>query len=156
MNRFPELNLPNIRLRASRRGGNDYVWDALRGCWLLLTPEEWVRRHVIGWLTSTDMGVSEVNIIQEFPVALGGALQRADIVVAAEDGKFSLLVECKAANIELDSCVLDQAIRYNSIVGARYIMLTNGLLHYFYATSDGTDYTRLDSIPDLSNVNFTN
>lgn len=133
----------------SKRGSCDYVWDGLRGCWLALTPEEWVRRHVIEWLIS-DMGVPSAGIVQEYPVSIGGMSQRADIVVSTEGRGFSLLVECKAADVELDASVLDQAVRYNSIIGARYIMLTNGVRHYFYVTWNGMDYSRLDSVPDLS------
>ena len=39
---------------------------------------------------------------------------------------------------------------YNSVVRARYIMLTNGLRHYFFAAGDGTDYERLGTVPDLA------
>lgn len=151
MNRFPVLNLPNIKLRASRRGGCDCVWDGLRGCWLVLTPEEWVRRHVIEWLIS-DMKIVPVNIIQEYCVSVGGTQQRADIVIVSADRRYAMLVECKAADVDIDAAVLDQAIRYNSVVGARYIMITNGLRHYFYVTWNGVDYSRLDSVPDLSSL----
>lgn len=146
MSRYPALNLPPVRLRGSRREGEEYVWDPLRGCWLRLTPEEWVRRHVVGWLADC-MKVAPSGIVQEFPVGLGGSVQRADIVVVTPAGRPAMLVECKAADITVDACVLDQAMRYNSVVGARYIMITNGLKHYFFVTWNGTDYSRLDRLP---------
>jgi hypothetical protein len=64
-------------------------------------------------------------------------------------GKPLMLVECKCADVRIDSCVLDQAVRYNSIVGARHVMLTNGLVHYFYTTDDGVNYAPSDSAPEL-------
>lgn len=131
------------------REGGDYVWDGLRGCWLSLTPEEWVRRHVIGWLLR-DAGIPPANIVQEYPLLLGGIRQRADIVVTGRRQEALLLVECKAADIAVGRSVLDQAVRYNSVVKAPYLMLTNGLQHYFFATGDGTSYERLDAVPDLS------
>ena len=149
MDRYPALNLPPVRLRAAHRHGEERVWDGLRGCWLLLTPEEWVRRRVIGWLSDC-IGIPAVNIIQEYPLSLGGTRQRADIVVTGRGQQAVMLVECKAADIAIDQCVLDQAVRYNSVVRARYIMLTNGLRHYFFAAGDGTDYERLGTVPDLA------
>ena len=45
--------------------------------------------------------------------------------------------------------VLAQAVRYNSVLGARYIILTNGLRHYCCECRDG-GYVQLDGFPDLS------
>lgn len=149
--KYPKLNFPPVKLRASRRHGADYVWDSVRGCWLLLTPEEWVRRHALGWLTG-DRGIDSINIIQEYPVSVEGIHQRADIVVTGHGGNPALLVECKSPGIAMDSSVLDQAVRYNNVVKARYIMLTNGLKHYCYVTYNGKDYSALDSPPDLADV----
>lgn len=39
MSELPKLNFPAIRLRARRRGDGVEVWDALRGIYLVLTPE---------------------------------------------------------------------------------------------------------------------
>ena len=148
MKKYPELNLPAMRLRAINRGGCDYVWDSLRGTWLVLTPEEWVRRHVINWLTAIE-AIPTTSILQEYPIHLNGTSQRADIVVVDRRGEPVMTVECKAPDIPVDSVVLDQALRYNSVVGARYIMITNGLVHYFHATWDGVSYSQCTEIPDI-------
>ena len=52
MSGLPKLNFPAIRLRARRRGDGVEVWDSLRGIYLVLTPEEWVRQHLIAYLTA--------------------------------------------------------------------------------------------------------
>jgi Uncharacterized conserved protein len=148
---YPKLNFPPVKLRAARRDGADFVWDSVRGCWLLLTPEEWVRRHVIGWLEA-DRGVNRMNILQEYPVSVEGMPQRADIVVTGRNGEPALLVECKSPGIAIGDSVLDQAVRYNNVIKARYIMLTNGLKHYCYVTYNGTDYSTLGSFPDLMDI----
>lgn len=151
MDAYPKLNLPPVKLRAAKRDGADYVWDPMRGCWLLLTPEEWVRRHVVDWLVRY-IGVEPVNIMQEYPVLVESMPQRADAVVNDRNQKPLMLIECKAAGVKIDAAVLDQAIRYNNVVGAAYLMLTNGLKHYFYVTYDGRSYSPLESLPDLSNI----
>ena len=140
-----------MKLRAAHRGGCDYVWDSLRGTWLVLTPEEWVRRHVINWMTQIET-IPTVAIIQEYPLRLNGASQRADIVIVSREGDPVMLVECKAPEVTIDSEVLDQAMRYNSVLGARHIMLTNGLVHYFYTTWDGISYSQCAEIPDFGSM----
>ncbi len=143
---YPKLNLPSCRLRVTERAGATYVWDALRGRWLALTPEEWVRRHVIAFL-SESAGVAAANICQEYPVDLNGAHQRADIVVTC-GGQPLMLVECKAPGVAVCGSTLDQAFRYNAVAGARYVMLTNGLDHYLYEVAGG-EYIPLKDFPDL-------
>lgn len=146
MAELPKLNFPAIRLRARKRDGGCEVWDPLRGSWLVLTPEEWVRRHLIQWLIGR--GVAPQRIIQEYPVPLNGQPQRADVVVVDRQGRPQLVAECKAAGVKIDRSVLDQAARYNSVAGARYLMLTNGLTHYLYACTGGR-YEPLSELPEL-------
>ncbi len=135
MDGLPKLNFPAVRLRARRVGGGVEVWDPVRGMWLVLTPEEWVRRHLIGWIEGR--GIEPQRIVQEWPVRLNGQPQRADVVVVDRQGRPLLLAECKAASVRIDGTVLDQAVRYNSVVGAPWLMLTNGLTHYFYTCAEG-------------------
>ena len=126
MPKLPKLNLPPIRLRGKREGGHDYIWDSLRGMFLVLTPEEWVRQHIIGYLIN-HLGYAPQSISLEHPVELNGMAQRADIVVFNKEAKPEILVECKAPEIPLTDSVLAQAVRYNSVLGARYILLSNGI-----------------------------
>ena len=120
-----------------------YIWDSLRQKWLLLTPEEWVRQHTIGWLVS-EMNIPALRITQEYPVNINGQHQRADIVVIDEFAKPHILVECKAPDINIDNEVAMQACRYNAVVGANYIMLTNGQKIFCYEY-DGRSYRPVKS-----------
>ena len=131
-----KLIFPTISPRLKSEEGEKFIWDSLRGKWLVLTPEEWVRQHTIGWLV-THKGIPALRITQEYPVKINSLNQRADIVVMNEFAKPHILVECKAPDVILDHEVVMQAIRYNSIVGARYILLTNGLKLYGYEYADG-------------------
>ena len=94
MSEFPKLNFPAIRLRARRRGGQVEVWDDLRGIYLVLTPEEWVRRHLIAYLVS-HCGVLPKRIVQEYAVPVNGQPQRADVVVVG-DGAEPLVLDRKS------------------------------------------------------------
>lgn len=122
---YPKLIFPPLSLRARRKGDRTEVWNSVRRIWQLLTPEEWVRRHVVEWLVGSH-GVQRVNIVEEYGVDVNNQPQRADIVVFDRDIAV-LLIECKAADVAIDRSTVDQAFRYNAVVGARYVMLTNGL-----------------------------
>ncbi len=145
MNDLPKLNFPPVQLRARRNGAKVEVWDDLRGMYLVLTPEEWVRRHAIAYLCRF-CGASPLRIVQEYPVALNGQAQRADIVVVDDHAQPLLVVECKAPSVEISQQTFMQAVRYNSVLNARYIVLTNGLRHFCYETV-GEQYRRMDSFP---------
>ncbi len=145
MSELVKLNFPAIRLRARRRGKQVDVWDELRGIWLVLTPEEWVRRHLIAFLT-THCGVHPMRIAQEYAVPLNGQDQRADVVVVDDAAQPLLLVECKAPHVGIGQDAFAQAVRYNSILGARYIILTDGIRHYCHELRNG-EYTPLADFP---------
>ena len=145
---LPKLRFPAIRLRGRRVNGQPQVWCAVRGCWLVLTPEEWVRRHLVAYLVER-CGASPQRIVEEYPVPLNGQPQRADVVVVDEAGRPLLVAECKAADVALGRATLEQAVRYNSVLGARYIVLTNGLKHYCYRCDGEGGYRPLDRFPQL-------
>ena len=150
MSGLPKLNFPAIRLRARRRGDGVEVWDSLRGIYLVLTPEEWVRQHLIRLLVERG-GVPPGNVSQEYPVALSGTAQRADVVVTGRDGRPCLLAECKAPDVPLGREVFAQAVRYNSVVAAPYVLITNGLLHCCSSLDRSTGrYAVVEGLPDLS------
>ncbi len=147
MPELTKLNFPAIHLRARHRGTAVEVWDSLRGIYLVLTPEEWVRQHLTAYLSS-HCGVETMRIVAEYAVPLNGQPQRADIVVVDDNGAPLILAECKAPDIAIDRHVFAQAVRYNSVLGARYIILTNGLRHHCFEF-DGTEYHPMASFPRL-------
>ena len=62
MQELPKLNFPpaGLRLREGARGRE--VWAVTRRQWLVLTPEEWVRRNLVAYLT-TCCGVDLNNAV---------------------------------------------------------------------------------------------
>lgn len=93
-------------------------------------------------------GIPAANISQEHPVEVNGTAQRADIVVMGNQGQPLMLIECKAPDVAVCQSTLDQAFRYNAVLGARYVILTNGNDHYIYKTMNG-QYAALKDFPDL-------
>ncbi|MFR9650727.1 MAG: type I restriction enzyme HsdR N-terminal domain-containing protein [Rikenellaceae bacterium] len=126
---YPKLNLPPIKLRARRVNGVLRVWSDPRKSYIALTPEEWVRRHFVEYI-SLALAIPTTRIVEEFTFELNSQLQRADIVVIDNSGRPQLVVECKAPIVKLTQAVVDQAQRYNSVLGARYVIITNGINHH--------------------------
>lgn len=144
---FPQLHFPSIRLRARRgEGGRTEVFDKGRGRWLVLTPEEWVRRHVVEYLKEA-CGFRAEQIIEEYPVEVNGMAQRADIVAIGSDAKPLIVVECKEPNITINHDTLHQAARYNAILGCRYIVTTNGLTTYCFEQQEDGGYASIGHFP---------
>lgn len=135
MGKPPKLNFPAIKLRATEQNGHTIVFDTVRNIYVVLTPEEWVRRHLVEFLINS-CEVPLRSIIEEYPVDLNGMAQRADVVVMSSEARPLILAECKAADITIGHDTLLQATRYNAVVGAQYIIVTNGLTHYCYELSD--------------------
>ena len=148
MSELPKLNFPAIRLRARRRGEQVEVWDDLRGIYLVLTPEEWVRRHLIAYLVS-HCGVLPKRIVQEYAVPVNGQPQRAAVVVARAGAQPLVPADCTAPEIRIDERTLSQAVRYNSVLGAQFVILTNGRRHYCCEYRDGR-YVQLAGFPDFA------
>ncbi|CAZ98632.1 Conserved hypothetical protein [Zobellia galactanivorans] len=93
--------------------------------------------------------LSLVNV--EKQLVVNNIKKRYDVVVFNSDGSIRILVECKAPEITIDQTTFDQIARYNLELKADYLMVTNGLDH-FYCRMDfeSEKYTFLRDIPDFS------
>lgn len=104
-----------------------FIYDLPRKAWLLLTPEEWVRQHWIHYFLSVK-GYASSALITEQKVELHGLTKRIDLLVTKKTIP-EILVECKAPHIKLTEKTFEQTARYNSVIGARETILSNGLQH---------------------------
>lgn len=152
MNSLPKLNFPRINLHAVEDNGRTMVFDCVRSSYVVLTPEEWVRRHLVEFFI-THCHAPLRSIVEEYPIPLNTMAQRADVVVLDAEARPLLVAECKAADVNL-KCdaireeVFCQATRYNAVLGARYVVLTNGIHHYCYeCTASG--YAPMTTFPML-------
>lgn len=123
------LAFPQYPLQIEAGEDKTVVFDPIRKKWVLLLPEEWVRQHVIQYLMR-DRGYPDGLIAIEKGFAYQGMPQRADVIAYDRKGSPALLVECKAPHIAVDQSVFDQVARYNQVIRARYLYVTNGLQHY--------------------------
>jgi len=107
------------------------VWDPLRRKEVALTPEERVRQWFIAELRDT-AGVPVHMMMSEVSLCIGEKQCRADIVVYDRTGSPLMVVECKKPEVPVDEHVTDQALRYDRVLGVRYVAVTNGLRTFLF------------------------
>lgn len=124
-----------------------YIFDIIRKKYVVLTPEEWVRQHVVHYLIYTrSFRKSYINVEKKFKI--NNIVKRYDVVVYNPDGSIYLLVECKKPDIKLSQTVFDQIARYNLQLNAKYLMVTNGLQHiYCRLDYENQKYNFLAEVP---------
>ena len=127
-----------------------YVFDQIRKKFVILTPEEWVRQHVVQYLLN-DKKVPKSWISVEKQFTLAGLKKRFDVIVFLGDGSVQLLVECKAPSITISQETFDQIARYNMNFNAQFMMITNGLNHYYCNFDyENQQYLFCEDLPILS------
>jgi len=147
MGQKTKLNLPESFSRTRIQEGREEIWDDIRKKWLALTPEEWVRQQMIGYLVRY-RGAQPMLIRQEQCLTLHGTSRRADIVIYDNSACPQMVVECKAPQVKLTKEVLEQVIRYNIVLKVPYILITNGLSHYCFRYDEANNqFEKLGEIP---------
>lgn len=141
------LNLPGYDFHFQRVGETRMIFDPIRKKYVKLTPEEWVRQHFVQFLIQ-ERGVPRSLVAIEMAFTYQGMARRADIVVHDRTARPLLMAECKAPDIEITQAAFDQVARYNKVVQARYLVVTNGVVHYCCALDrDAHTYRFLDDLP---------
>ncbi|MEQ8583404.1 MAG: type I restriction enzyme HsdR N-terminal domain-containing protein [Marinoscillum sp.] len=142
-----KLNLPSSDFKLKSEEGNQFIFDIVRKKYLVLTPEEWVRQHFIHLMVN-HLAYPKSLIKVETGLAYFKSAKRSDIVLCDREGGNFLLVECKAADVKIDRKTLNQISVYNKELKARYVAITNGLLHFIWEySSDLNQYTQLKEFP---------
>lgn len=125
-----ELNFPQYPFRLKSSENKPLIFDEIRKKFVRLTPEEWVRQHTVAHILNVyHYPISLVNVEKE--LKLNQVSKRYDVVVFKPNGNIQLIVECKAPKIKINQKTFDQIARYNLALKSDYLMVTNGLNHYY-------------------------
>ncbi|MDR1415698.1 MAG: type I restriction enzyme HsdR N-terminal domain-containing protein [Odoribacteraceae bacterium] len=135
------LNFPPFDYRLKKIDDRPYIFDTARQRYVLLTPEEWVRQHLVHFLVD-HRGYPEQLIAIEKEIDVCGLRQRFDVVCHHRDGLPCLVAECKAPTVTLTPAAFEQASRYNIVLAARRLLVTNGHAHLCWEGGE-----LLDGIP---------
>ena len=142
------LNFPKFSFRFKNSENKVSIFDPIRKKFVILQPEEWVRQNCLQvLLQEKKYPKSLINVEKELRV--NDLKKRYDIVVYNPDGSIHLIVECKAPSIPITQSTFDQIAQYNLTLNATYLMVTNGLNHYYCQMDFKSEcYTFLKDIPD--------
>jgi hypothetical protein len=146
------LNFPDCELKIKDEENKSLVFDFIRKKWLVLTPEEWVRQHVVNYLVNyKSYPLSLISL--EAGLKYNALSKRSDILVYNKLGHPLLIIECKAPEVVVSQLVIDQVSIYNKTIGAKFLYVTNGLKHYcwtFKALENKFEF--LSQIPDFKDI----
>ncbi len=141
------LNLPPFSHKIKESEGKTYIFDKIRKKYVFLSPEEWVRQHLIHYLTLTvNIPASLIKI--ESSLNYNKLQKRSDLKVYDRDGKIFLLAECKAPNVKLDDKTVKQICTYNKTIEAPYLLISNGM-DIFCWSSKNDKIEFLDKVPPI-------
>ncbi|TYA78690.1 type I restriction enzyme HsdR N-terminal domain-containing protein [Seonamhaeicola marinus] len=142
-----KLNFPTYSFRFKSNENKISIFDCIRKKFIVLQPEEWVRQHCIHYLIS-EKGYPKSLINVEKELFVNGLKKRYDIVIFNPDGSIHLIVECKAPAITISQNTFDQIAQYNLTLKASFLMVTNGLNHYYCQMDfENERYNFLKDIP---------
>jgi hypothetical protein len=147
--KYPELTLPQAPLKITEADSQVYVFDVLRKKNIVLTPEEWVRQHLIYFIHQhLKVPFSLMGI--ERGLTVNKLAKRTDLIIYKPDGSLWMLVECKAPQVVLNEQVMKQIANYNKILQSKYLFITNGMNHFIFQKDDEKMYQPIQNLPDWS------
>ncbi|MBQ1611758.1 MAG: type I restriction enzyme HsdR N-terminal domain-containing protein [Muribaculaceae bacterium] len=148
-----QLNLPTYTFNIKAKpNGSKVIFDTLRRRFVTLTPEEWVRQHFVRFLVD-EKGFPAALMANEVSLTQNGIKRRCDTLVADATGNPLVIVEYKAPHVEISQNTFDQIVRYNMVLHASYLIVSNGLNHYCCRINYADDsYVFLNDIPSYSDL----
>jgi hypothetical protein len=142
------LNFPSYPFRLKSSENKTLIFDIIRKKYVILTPEEWVRQHVVHYLhTEKKYPLSLISV--EKQLKINTLVKRTDVVIFNKKGTPEIIVECKAPNVPISQGTFDQIARYNLTLKANFLMVSNGLNHYYCQMDHEKEtYLFLQELPD--------
>lgn len=103
------------------------IYDRLRRRFVVCTPEERVRQWLVHNLIKC-YGYKEGYMANEVGIRLNHTLKRCDTVVYNNLRTPVMIIEYKRPDVDLSHKVIEQVLRYNMVLKARFLAISNG--HY--------------------------
>ena len=141
------LNLPKYSFKIKETEGKQLIFDRCRKKYVTLTPEEWVRQHLVEFLIAEKKYPSSL-IVNEATVEINQMKKRCDTVIYNKKGTPEIIVEYKAPHICITQETFDQIAMYNFALQVNYLIVSNGMNHYCCQIDyNKRCYTFLEEIP---------
>jgi len=134
------LNFPSFDFRIEKVDDKLMIFDVLRKKSVTLTPEEWVRQHMIRYLIEY-RSYPKSMIKVESGLKYDKLQKRSDILVYNNQGDPFLVIECKSPDMKIDERVMRQVAAYSKSLKVKYIGVSNGICHYCWAIDQEEETT---------------
>jgi len=143
-----KLNFPSFEFRIEKVNNKLVIFDVLRKKSVRLTPEEWVRQHLIRYLIEI-RHYPKSMIKVESGLKYNTLLKRSDILIFDNTGNPFMVIECKSPDCKLDDKVIHQVAAYSRSLKVKYIGVSNGLKHFCWEIDQKNRSTlSLDDFPE--------
>lgn len=126
-----QLLFPEFEYKLTQKDGKLFIYDGIAKKYRALTPEEWVRQHCLNYLTQHLNYPSSIIQIERGH-EIDQMQRRTDIQVFDKQGNVFMLIECKAPHVALTTQTFQQISQYQKKNEARFLVLTNGLMHQIF------------------------
>ncbi len=128
------------------------IFDIIRKKYVSLTPEEWVRQHLLHFMVK-ERKFPQSLLSVEKKVRVNNLNKRTDVVAYSPTLNPILIAECKAPSVALTQKAFDQTARYNLTLGVNFFLITNGL-KILCSTIDhkNKSYIFLEEIPFYNEI----
>ncbi|SNR97186.1 Type I restriction enzyme R protein N terminus (HSDR_N) [Belliella buryatensis] len=152
--RFPflsePLNFPKFEFKfQDEQDGKLSIFDPLRKKYLILTPEEWIRQHIIQVLIQK-YDYPRSLFALERGLKYNRLQKRFDVLVYDRNGAPFLLVECKASDVKLTQKTVEQVCVYNKTIQAPYLGISNGKQHIFMKFEElSNNFVQISDLPRI-------
>lgn len=142
-----KLNFPDYLISLKSKENKPHIFDVIRKKWLVLSPEEWVRQHCIHFLINEKN--HPASLIQvEKTIQINQIKKRYDLIAYNNTKEVEILVECKSPAVVITQKTFDQIAQYNLTLKSKYLMVTNGIKHYYCQMDfDKKNYIFLKELP---------
>ncbi|MCX6270241.1 MAG: type I restriction enzyme HsdR N-terminal domain-containing protein [Bacteroidetes bacterium] len=151
---LPQLDFPGFSFSIRRQNRRWEILDHTRRKYVALTPEEWVRQHMLHFLEKNLQYPAGLLVVEK-KLVLNKLTKRADILAYGTHKQPLLLVECKAPDVPVKQNVFEQIARYNMIFKVKYLIVTNGISHFCFSIDFSTgDIVAIDHFPDWNEINM--
>jgi hypothetical protein len=141
-----KIEYPAYQYKIKTENNREFIFDAIRKQWVMLTPEEWVRQNFLQYLLQVKKFPGSLIAVEK-EIRLGELIKRCDIVIYDRNATPLLMTECKAMEIEINASAAEQILRYNISLPVRYLVITNGSYCFAFERT-GKDFQPLMEIPE--------
>ncbi|HEX9651259.1 MAG TPA: type I restriction enzyme HsdR N-terminal domain-containing protein [Cyclobacteriaceae bacterium] len=140
------LNFPEFRFDFKKQEDKILIYDIIRKKHVILTPEEWVRQHLVHFLIFKKFFPKSLMKV-ESGLNYHKKQKRADLIIYNDSGVPFIIAECKSPKSIINQNALFQIGVYQKSISPKYLIVTNGITHFMWRKNN--DLSRYDQIPEI-------